>query len=131
MRRREFIELFGGALMAWPLPAQAQRGKIPRIGIIDDAPVWDNFRKAMSDLGYVDGQTIIYEYRTAEGNPARLLSAAKELASLPVDVIVEFGSTAARAAKMATGTVPIVMISIGDPVRAGFVAKSRPGRVAT
>ena len=70
MRRREFIELFGGALMAWPLPAQAQRGKISRIGIIDNAPVWDSFRKGLRDLGYVEGQNIAFEYRTTDGIPS-------------------------------------------------------------
>jgi putative ABC transport system substrate-binding protein len=130
MRRREFITLLGGAAAAWPLIARAQQRptKIPRIGIIDDAPIWDHFRKALHDLGYVEGQNIVIEYRAAQGEPARLVQAARELAGIPVDVIVEFGSTAARAAQMATTTIPIVMISIGDPVRAGFVASlARPG----
>ena len=131
MRRREFITLLGGAVAgAWPLAARAQGRpkKIPRIGIIDDAPMWDHFRRALRDLGYVEGQDIVLEYRVAHGEPALLLQAAKELAGLPVDVIVEFGSTAASAARKATTTIPIVMISIGDPVRAGFVASlARPG----
>jgi putative ABC transport system substrate-binding protein len=130
MRRREFITLLGGAAAAWPLVARAQQRptKIPRIGIIDDAPIWDHFRKALHDLGYVEGQNIVIEYRTAQGEPARLVQASRELAGIPVDVIVEFGSTAARAAQMATTTIPIVMISIGDPVRAGFIASlARPG----
>jgi len=130
MRRREFITLLGGAAAAWPLVARAQQRptKIPRIGIIDDAPIWDHFRKALHDLGYVEGQNIVIEYRAAQGEPARLMQAARELAGIPVDVIVEFGSTAARAAQMATTTIPIVMISIGDPVRAGFIASlARPG----
>jgi putative ABC transport system substrate-binding protein len=130
MRRREFITLLGGAAAAWPLVARAQQRptKIPRIGIIDDAPIWDHFRKALHDLGYVEGQNIVIEYRAAQGKPARLVQAARELAGIPVDVIVEFGSTAARAAQMATTTIPIVMISIGDPVRAGFIASlARPG----
>ena len=130
MRRREFITLLGGAATAWPLVARAQQRptKIPRIGIIDDAPIWDHFRKALHDLGYVECQNIVIEYRAAQGEPARLVQAARELAGIPVDVIVEFGSTAARAAQMATTTIPIVMISIGDPVRAGFIASlARPG----
>jgi putative ABC transport system substrate-binding protein len=129
MKRREFITLVGGAA-TWPLaaPAQQRPKTIPRIGIIDDAPIWDHFRRALRDLGYVEGQNIIIEYRVAHGEPDMLLQAAKELASLPVDVIVEFGSTAARAAQLATKTIPIVMISIGDPVRAGFAASlARPG----
>jgi len=129
MRRREFIALLGGGAVAWPLAARAQQpAKVPRIGIIDDAPIWDYFRQGLRDLGYVDGQNIIIEYRSAQGEPERLAQAARELAAIPVDVIVEFGSPGAQAAKNATTTIPIVMISIGDPVRAGFVASlARPG----
>jgi len=129
MRRREFITLLGGGAVAWPLAARAQQpAKVPRIGIIDDAPIWDYFRQGLRDLGYVDGQNVIIEYRSAQGEPERLAQAARELAAIPVDVIVEFGSPGAQAAKNATTTIPIVMISIGDPVRAGFVASlARPG----
>jgi len=129
MRRREFITLLGGGAVAWPLAARAQQpAKVPRIGIIDDAPIWDYFRQGLRDLGYVDGQNIIIEYRSAQGEPERLAQAARELAAISVDVIVEFGSPGAHAAKNATTTIPIVMISIGDPVRAGFVASlARPG----
>ncbi len=129
MQRREFIALLGGAA-AWPLAASAQQRpkKIPRIGIIDDAPIWNYFRSGLRDLGYVEGQNVVIEYRVAQGEPDRLAQAARELAGIPVDVIVEFGSTGAHAAQMATTTIPIVMISIGDPVRAGFVASlARPG----
>jgi putative ABC transport system substrate-binding protein len=85
MRRREFISLLGAA--AWPLAARAQQTatKIPRIGIIDDAPNFNHFREALHDLGYIEGQTIAFEYRTAEGEPERLAAAAAELARLPVD----------------------------------------------
>lgn len=129
MRRRKFIALFGGVAAGLPLMVHAQQPtKIPRIGIIDDAPIWNYFREELRNLGYVEGQNIIIEYRTAQGEPERLARAASELAAIPVDVIVEFGSTAAHAAKKATTTIPIVMISIGDPVRAGFVASlARPG----
>ena len=130
MKRREFITLVGGAAVGWSLAARAQQQppKIPRIGIIDDAPIWDYFREGLRGLGYVEGQNIVIEYRTARGEPDRLAQAARELADIPVDIIVEFGSTAAHAAQMATKTIPIVMISIGDPVRAGFVASlARPG----
>jgi putative tryptophan/tyrosine transport system substrate-binding protein len=128
MRRREFIELFGGALMAWPLPAQAQRGKILRIGIIDNAPVWDDFRKGMRDLGYVEGQSIAYEYRSTDGTPGQLAQAAAELVRIPVDLIATFGTPASKAAKQATTTIPIVMVSIGDPIGSGLVPSiARPG----
>jgi ABC-type uncharacterized transport system substrate-binding protein len=81
MKRRDFITLLGGAA-AWPLAARAQqRGrKMPLIGIIDDAPIWNHFRKGLRDLGYIEGENIEIQYRTAHGEPARLLAAAKELA---------------------------------------------------
>jgi putative ABC transport system substrate-binding protein len=81
LKRRDFITLLGGAA-AWPLAARAQqRGrKMPLIGIIDDAPIWNHFRKGLRDLGYIEGENIEIQYRTAHGEPARLLAAAKELA---------------------------------------------------
>jgi putative tryptophan/tyrosine transport system substrate-binding protein len=130
MRRRDFISLIGGAATsAWPIAARAQKSaKVPRIGIIDDAPTWEHFRQGLRDLGYIDGQNIAFEYRSGEGQPDRLATAANDLARLPVDVIVTAGSAATRAAQQATVTIPIVMISVGDPVRAGFVASlARPG----
>src|SRR5262245_9889205 len=129
MRRREFITLLGGAVVAWPLAARAQQpAKVPRIGIIDDAPIWDHFRQGLRDLGYIEGQNIAFEYRYAEGKPDRLAAVATELARLPVDVILTFGTPPTAAAKQATTAIPIVMIAIGDPVRAGFVASlARPG----
>ena len=129
MKRREFIALLGSTA-AWPLAARAQQpaGRIPRIGIIDNAPIWDHFRQGLHDLGYVVDKNIAIEYRTAEGDPDRLAAAAADLARLPVDVIAVFGTPAARAAKGATTSIPIVAISIGDPVRAGLVASiARPG----
>jgi putative ABC transport system substrate-binding protein len=134
MRRREFIAGVG-AITAWPAAVRAQQptSRIPRIGIIDDDRLlWDHFRKGLRDLGYVEGQSIAIEYRSAEGNLDRLRRAALELASLPVDVIVVYGSTATRAALQATSTIPIVMIGVGDPVRARFVMNlARPDRNVT
>src|SRR5215472_11842041 len=130
LRRREFIAALGGVAAAWPIAASGQRPQIrmPRIGIIDDDPVFDNFRQGLRDLGYVENQNIGIDYRSAEGKIDRLAQAARELVLLPVDVIVVGGSPAARAARQATSTIPIVMISIGDPVRAGFaVSLARPG----
>jgi putative ABC transport system substrate-binding protein len=128
-KRREFITLLGGAVVASPLAARAQQSvKIPRIGIIDDAPIWDHFRRGLRDAGYLERQNIAFEYRLAGGQPERLAAAAKQLAALPVDIIVTSGTAATRAAQQATGTIPIVMIAIGDPVRAGVVPNlARPG----
>ena len=128
-KRREFITLLGGTAAAWPLAGRAQQpGKIPRIGIIDDAPRWNAFRHGLRDLGYLEGQNIAFDYAYADGVPERLAEAAAALVRRPVDVIATYGTPASFAAKQATTTIPIVMISIGDPVRAGLVPSlARPG----
>ena len=129
MRRREFIMLLGGAT-AWPLAARAQPpAKIGRVGIIDDAPIWDHFRQGLREAGYVEGQNLAIEYRSADGQPDRLAVAARELVAIPVDVIAVYGTAATRAAQQATTTIPIVMIAIDDPIRAGLVPNlARPGK---
>ena len=130
MRRRAFITLLGGAAAAWPLDAYAQQhtSRMPRIGVIDPAAQWGGFRQGLRDLGYIEGQTVAFEYRSAEEKPDRLDEAAGELTHLPVDVIVAFGTAAAYAAKQATTKIPIVMLGIGDPVRSGLVTSlARPG----
>src|SRR5262245_27437480 len=125
MRRREFISLLGNGAVAgaaWSLAAHAApAGAIPRIGIIEDGPGWDNFHKGLQDLGYVVRQNVVIESRSADANVDRLRQSARELASLPVNVIVTYGSPATRAAQESTSVIPIVMIGVGDPVRAGFV----------
>src|SRR6516162_8163297 len=94
--------------------------------MIGNAPYWRYFREAMRDLGYTEGQI------TDETEPARLAEAAKELASIPVDVIVATGTPASQAAQAATRNIPIVMAAVGDPVRAGLVASlAHPGRNVT
>jgi putative tryptophan/tyrosine transport system substrate-binding protein len=128
LKRRQFMTLLGAAA-TWPLGARAQQpiSKTPRIGIIAFG-TWDPFPQALRDLGYIEGRNIAIEYRSAEGRPERLMAAATELARLPVDVIVTFGSPATAAAKQATTTIPIVMAGVGDPVRAGFVMSlAHPG----
>jgi putative tryptophan/tyrosine transport system substrate-binding protein len=130
MRRREFIALTVGSAAGWPFAARAQQrpAKIVRIGIIDDTPIWDHFRQGLRDLGHVEGRDIAIEYRSAQGQAERLAAVANELAALTVDIIVVSGSAAARAAQQATTTIPVVMIAIGDPVRAGLVSSlARPG----
>src|SRR5262245_52299364 len=105
-----------------------QPAKIPRIGILDDAPMWQPFRQALRELGYVEGQNIAYEYRYGEGAPDRLATVAAELVRRPVDLIATYGTQATQAAKEATATIPIVMIGVGDPVRIGLVESlARPG----
>jgi ABC-type uncharacterized transport system substrate-binding protein len=129
MKRRELLSLFGGAAVAWPLSARAQQVvKTPRIGIIDDSPMWNAFRQGLRDLGYLEGQNIAFEYRYAGGLPDRLAWVAVELIRRPVDLIATFGTPPTLAAKHATTTIPIVMMGIGDPVGAGLVSSlARPG----
>jgi len=127
MRRRDFISLIGSTAVAWPLAARAERPPF-LVGMIGNAPWWLDFREAMRDLGYREGQNVKYEVRTDEIEPARLAEAAKELASIPVDVIVAFGSPPSQAAQAATQTIPIVMVGVGDPVHEGLVASlAHPG----
>src|SRR5262249_44818288 len=120
MRRRDVIKVIAGSTVAWPLMARAQQSaKIPRIGIIDDAPRWQAFRQALRELGYVEGQTVNYEYRYSEGVPDRLATVMGELVRRPVDLIATYGTPPTQTARAATATIPIVMVGVGDPVRSG------------
>src|SRR6476620_882130 len=111
LQRREFITLLGGAAATWPLAARAQQAaRVPRIGIVDDAPMWHSFRQALREFGYVEGQSINYEYRYSEGVPDRLAAVVSELVRRPVDLIAAYGTPPIEAAKAATTTIPIVMI---------------------
>jgi len=123
MRRRDLIKGIAGSAAAWPLGARAQKaaGKIQRIGIIDDSPSWDPFRQQLRELNYVEGQNLTYVYLRTDGSPDQLDAAAMALAQLPVNVIVAFGTPRAKAAQRATKTIPIVAISIGDPIGSGLV----------
>ena len=120
--RRQFISVLGGTA-AWPLAARAQSasGKIVRIGIIDDSPSWYPFRQQLRELNYVEGQNLAYVSLNTNGNPDQLDAAAAALAQVPVDVIAAFGTPRAQAARRATKTIPIIAISISDPVAAGLV----------
>ena len=123
IRRRSFLKGIAGAATAWPLGAHAQSaaGKIPRIGIIDDSPSWDPFRVQLRELNYVEGQSLAYVYLSTDGGADQLDAAALPLAQLPVNVIAAFGTQRAKAAQRATETIPIVAISIGDPIGSGLV----------
>src|SRR5262245_4452288 len=116
-------------LFATPLAAQAQKAvKVPRIGLLDYEKFWDPMLQRLNELGYIEGRTIIFEYRASEGRPERLAPLAQDLVQRGVDVIVTYGTPPTQAAKQATGTIPIVMVGIGDPVKAGVVPSlARPG----
>ncbi len=134
MRRREFISLLGGAA-AWPLAARAQQaGKVPRIGLLSpfshsDTALWHRaFLEGLRDLGWVEGKTILIEYRYAEGRNDRLPELVADLVRLKVDIIVTAVTNDALAAKDATREIPIVMVAAGDPVATGIVESlARPG----
>jgi putative tryptophan/tyrosine transport system substrate-binding protein len=126
MKRREFI-VFVGGITAWPLFANAQAPKVAKIGVLvagtpDPQPFWTTFQKAMHDLGYVEGQNIQFEYRSAEGDISRLKQLASDLVRDNVDIIVGWQTPTVTAAKQATHSIPIVMASAGDPVGTGLVA---------
>jgi putative ABC transport system substrate-binding protein len=133
MRRREFIALLGGAAATWPLAAGAQQPKVPTIGVlvignISPEEFWREFRQGLRDLGYIEGQNIRFEFRSAEGQIDRLPELAAELVRLKVDVIVTWFTPTAVAAKQATRDIPIVMAETGDPIGTGLVASlPRPG----
>jgi putative ABC transport system substrate-binding protein len=112
-----------------PLASEAQQAtKIPRVGLLDYTAFWDPLRQGLRDLGYVEGQNIALEYRRSEGRSERLPDLAAELVRLKVDVIVTAGTPPTQAAMRATTTIPIIMVSIGDPLRTGLVASlARPG----
>ena len=116
--------------MAWRSDG---RWRLARNGRHFSRPDWQrsvlaSLPRSHAYLGYSEGQNVKYELRTDETEPARLAEAAKELASIPVGVIVAYGTPASQAAQAATQTIPIVMVQVGDPVRAGLVASlAHPG----
>jgi putative ABC transport system substrate-binding protein len=131
--RRAFISLL--ALLAAPLAAEAQHaGKVNRIGYLSSGTSTSSphfleaFRQGLRELGWVEGENIVIDYRFAEGRFDRLPDLAAELVRLKVDIIVAAPTPAAVAAKNATGTIPIVMTVVGDPVGIGLIASlARPG----
>ena len=140
MRRREFITLLGGAAVAWPLTARAQQPeRMRRIGVLaptapDDAEAQTRFaalRQGLQRFGWIEGRNLQIDARWGAGDAGAIGSAATELAALAPDVIVASGSAAA-AILQATRTVPIVFVSVPDPVGSGFVESlAQPGGNAT
>jgi len=122
-----FVLVLTGAVATAQQPT-----KIPRIGCLWATPLSsariEAFRQGLRELGYVEGKNIIIEWRSSEGKLDRLPALAAELVRLKVDIIITGGAPAARAAKEATSTIPIVMTQVGDPVGSGFVASlAQPG----
>jgi putative ABC transport system substrate-binding protein len=130
--RRSLVKLLGGAALTWPLAALAQRPRMVKIGalylgVADAASFTKELRDGMRHLGYVEGQNVAFEFRSADGRPERLPALAADLVSLKVDVIVALYVPCALAAKQATRDIPIVILA-GDPVETGIVSSlARPG----
>jgi putative ABC transport system substrate-binding protein len=138
MQRRHVIKLLAAAAAAWPGAVNAQQAtRMPRMGLLSpnrsagpdpSLATLNAMVTGLRELGYIEGQNIAYERRFGESNLDQLRDRAAELAGLKVDVLVALSTTAARAAKQATGSIPIVGIGMADPVEDELVASlARPG----
>jgi putative ABC transport system substrate-binding protein len=135
--RRAFISTVAGGLLAAPLAAEAKpAGKVYRIGYISNSPpntpetsrLYEAFRQGLRERDWIEGRNAVIEWRFAEGRMERFPDLAADLIRLKVDIVVTLGGPAARAAKQATTTTPIVAIAVSDPVGQGLVASlARPG----
>ena len=135
--RRTFVGVITAGLIAARLSAAQLAGKVWRIGFIGTLPpttgsdgerIWDAFRLALQERGYVEGKNLVFERRYSEGNIERFPALAAELVSLKVDVIVVGSAPGVRAAMAASAKIPIVMSGVSDPVGAGLIASlARPG----
>ena len=133
MKRMPIVSLFATLVLLSSHPAEAQKpAKVRKIGFLaatigPPADSYEVLRRSLRELGYAEGHNVVIEYRSAEGRP-RLLELANELVREKVEVIVASGGPAARSAKDATKTIPIVFATSGEPVESGFVDSiARPG----
>ncbi len=137
MRRRDFIGVLSGAV-AWPFIAEAQPGRSYRIAYLallpgEDTSLAKPFLQRLQELGYDEGKNLTLVYRSADGRPERLAQIAAELVQARPDVLITgFGTLAAKAARAATSTIPVVFTMVGDPVGAGLVVSlGHPGANVT
>jgi putative tryptophan/tyrosine transport system substrate-binding protein len=128
MRRRDFITLLGGGAASWPLAAWAQDNRMRRMGVLmnlasDDAEGQVRlaaFHQGLQQLGWIVGRNVQIDYRWGAGDADRIRKFAAELVALAPDVILSTGSPSAAALQQATRTVPIVFVTVVDPISGGF-----------
>jgi putative ABC transport system substrate-binding protein len=133
IKRRKFLALIASAAAAWPVAAQAQRGKVPIIGLLSPSTASTDreriavFKHRLAELGWIEGAGVEFDLQRADGKSERFSEIAADLVRRKVDVIVTWGTTTALAAKQATSTIPIVFTIVGDPVGSDLVASlARP-----
>jgi putative ABC transport system substrate-binding protein len=135
MRRREFITLLSGGAV-WPLAARAQQAAMPVLGFVSfaqreatlQASWYQAFHDGLRELGWAPGRNLVIEYRFADNNPDRLVTLARDLVRLKPDAIFVPTRPALPTVKEATITIPVVFVSLGDPVAEGWVASlAKPG----
>ncbi len=131
MRRRKFITLLGGAAAAWPLAARAQQSqRIRRVGVLmavaeSDADVRSGvaiFQQSLQELGWTDGRNLRIDYRWGDADAVRIQALAKELVGLQPDVLVAHSTPSAKGLLQATRSIPIVFLTVTDPLGQGLVA---------
>jgi putative ABC transport system substrate-binding protein len=135
MKRRAFITLLGGAAAAWPFATRAQQtAKLPTIGYLGSgtpatqSPWVAIFAQRLRELGWIDGRTVAIEVRWAEGRSDRAAEIAADFVRMKVDALLTSGTPTTLAAKQATAAIPIVFVSVSDPVASKLVASlARPG----
>jgi len=139
MKRREFIGLIGGAAVAWPVGAWAQEtGRMRRVGVLiqtDGALAQERleaFHREMRSLGWINGTNIQFEIRSGDNTPARLPSLALPLIAKKPDVALAVGSLSVEGLQRLAPTLPIVFVTVVDPVGSGYVeSMARPGGMTT
>ena len=141
MRRRDFINFLGTAAVAWPISAHAQQERLRRIGILIPFPDENEpqvkarlsaFKQRLHELGWIESRNIRFDYRFTSQDAERIHTGAQELIALGPDVMVAWGNAVAVILQKATKTIPIVFVSVSDPVGGGFVTNlARPGGNST